>query len=1066
MLADGLGFAAVLGAGATAALVAARRRPARAPRGRARPLRLAHRARPRRARWRVGVILASDVFHSAGSVETLLFGSLLLVDGGDSRFAAASAAIVAGRRARARAALARGGLRPGLGARARRCARRLPDTALLALVALAAVAALSTLGALLATALLVVPAATTRLLSAPAASAGSSATVALVAVEGVAGLWLSVQVNAPPGPAIAVLAGGVFAPSRRPGAAPRAGRLVAAAPSARSRCWPAAAARGARRRRPARSRSSRRRPRSATSRAQVGGDRAQVVADAAGPTPIPHDYEPRPSRRARRPPTPTVVLDNGDEPRPLDGRRRRGRPAATRRSSTSAPACRCSSPGSSGAEASRYDPHWWHDPRNAEAAVARDPRRAGAGRPRRPRRLRAQRRRLPAPGCARSTAASPAACAACRRARASSSPTTTPSATSPARYGITVVGAVIPSQTHAGPAVGGRRRAADAAHPARARQGGLPRELGQPQARPGDRAPDRRVERPRALRRHARARGARAARPTWPWSAPTPTRWSAASPAGARGCPIAGMRDPRRGPRRLAAGYGARAGAHATSSFALHAGERIGVLGPNGGGKTTLFRALLGELAPLAGTLDAPARFAVVPQTERSRLDFPVSALDVALMGTISTLPWWRRPGARSAARARAALERVGLADRAGATFGDLSGGQRQRVLVARALVQDARVLLLDEPFTGLDAPSAERLEALLAELGRRGPRAADRHPRRRPGARLGPRAVPQPPPGRVRRRPRTTLDRDGARGAPTAARSSSCPGGERAACCRPTITTLMLAALHIAHRSVGRPGRAARARSRSRCSGVARRRARLLDRLLRALLQRRVAGPRAAARARPRRADRPAAAARRRGGPARRRARVAAAGARPAIGRDTAVAVVVTDAVRRRRAARAVARLAAGAPGAAVRRRARRLATPTSRSPPALAVRRARRAARCCTARLLAVGFDRLSAPALGVRPLASTSRCSCSSRSRCSSPCRASATCSSSRCSSRPASAARLRHAADGPDDGACRSAIAVARRRRRAYLSYYAGTAAGASIAAVLVAAYLVAVAITRK
>jgi ABC-type Mn2+/Zn2+ transport system ATPase subunit len=119
--------------------------------------------------------------------------------------------------------------------------------------------------------------------------------------------------------------------------------------------------------------------------------------------------------------------------------------------------------------------------------------------------------------------------------------------------------------------------------------------------------------------------------------------------------------------------------------------------------------------------VERPARSALVPQTERSRLDFPVSALDVAVMGAVSRLPWWRRPGRADRRVARAALAAVGLADRAGDTFGDLSGGQRQRVLVARALVQDAPVILLDEPFTGLDTTSANRLEALLADLARDG---------------------------------------------------------------------------------------------------------------------------------------------------------------------------------------------------------------------------------------------------------------------------------------------------------------------------------------------------------
>ena len=170
----------------------------------------------------------------------------------------------------------------------------------------------------------------------------------------------------------------------------------------------------------------------------------------------------------------------------------------------------------------------------------------------------------------------------------------------------------------------------------------------------------------------------------------------------------------------LAAGYGGPPVLEGVT-FEVGAGERVGVLGPNGGGKSTLFRVLLGELAPLAGAVEGPARFGFVPQTERSRLDYPVSALDVALMGTLGRLPWWRPAGRAERRLARGALARVGLAAAAGEQFGELSGGQRQRVLVARALVQDAPVLLLDEPFTGVDRRSAELLESLLANLAAEG---------------------------------------------------------------------------------------------------------------------------------------------------------------------------------------------------------------------------------------------------------------------------------------------------------------------------------------------------------
>jgi manganese/iron transport system ATP-binding protein len=155
----------------------------------------------------------------------------------------------------------------------------------------------------------------------------------------------------------------------------------------------------------------------------------------------------------------------------------------------------------------------------------------------------------------------------------------------------------------------------------------------------------------------------------------------------------------------------------------LPTGRTLVLIGPNGAGKSTLIKAVLGLADVLAGSIDGPGRreTGYVPQLDTLDADFPVSAGQVVLMGRYRRIGWWR-PTSRADRRAvDEALARVGLADRAGDRFGVLSGGQRQRVLLARAIAAEPRLLLLDEPFNGVDAVSQAAILAVLRDLAAAG---------------------------------------------------------------------------------------------------------------------------------------------------------------------------------------------------------------------------------------------------------------------------------------------------------------------------------------------------------
>jgi ABC-type Zn uptake system ZnuABC Zn-binding protein ZnuA/ABC-type Mn2+/Zn2+ transport system permease subunit len=357
VLADGLGFPALLGALGAAALFAfavervgrARNTGEDSVTGLVLTGALA-----------LGVILASDVFHSGSSVETLLFGSLLAISPGDQAVAGTTSlvVIVAG------VFLARPWLAAGFdpeNARALSLRSRVPELALLGLAALSVVAALAATGALLVAALFVVPAATVRLVTRRVWTLQLGA-IGLAAVEGVAGLWLSFEANVPPGPAIAVLGGAVFAVvAAGRVTVVRRGAVLAAAALALAACGSGSAG------------SSHGLDVVATT-TQIG-DWARAVAgpDASvhqllQPNTDPHEYEPRPSD-VEATAGADLVFENGDQ---LDQWMSKVVSSAGGDSTVVdlGATVPVKLPGeASGPEASRYDPHWWHDPRNAIAAV-------------------------------------------------------------------------------------------------------------------------------------------------------------------------------------------------------------------------------------------------------------------------------------------------------------------------------------------------------------------------------------------------------------------------------------------------------------------------------------------------------------------------------------------------------------------------------------------------------------------------------------------------------------------------------------------------------------------------
>jgi manganese/zinc/iron transport system ATP- binding protein len=154
-------------------------------------------------------------------------------------------------------------------------------------------------------------------------------------------------------------------------------------------------------------------------------------------------------------------------------------------------------------------------------------------------------------------------------------------------------------------------------------------------------------------------------------------------------------------------------------------GILMAIIGPNGAGKTTMIKSILGLVKPAAGQVLVYGKpyteqrhlVGYVPQRGSVDWDFPTSVLDVVMMGRYGTLGWFKRPGTQEHAAALDALDKVGMKSFAERQISQLSGGQQQRVFLARALVQEAQLYFMDEPFQGVDATTERAIVTLLQEL-------------------------------------------------------------------------------------------------------------------------------------------------------------------------------------------------------------------------------------------------------------------------------------------------------------------------------------------------------------